>query len=189
MTHGELWQRMEWLGLKVKAAMPAESAVALAFAALDVQADDWEPSRELLVAAHKAFLALPGETRRRVFNGWEYSPTWPTPETLLAWVKQYGDRVFAYRKLTTIGNRAFGSRVFEADQVFPDPVRVLVVEGTSQADAIRCLEAALRMVRTQWSEVVGPADHIEQKSGSPEASTPPSLGRGTGGLKLAPTAA
>ena len=194
MTHDELWQRMEWLGRMVAANVPADSAVARAFKLVEgtdaqVEDDHWMPDLATLNAAYRAFLALPAEVRRRIMGGWTYGRAYPSPAQVAAAWDELGGRAFRYRTLGTQNGRGYGQTEHELDGFMPRPVRVMIVEGTTQAQAVADLETALRMVREQWSDVVGPAEWIDEKSGSPEASHTPSLGSRTGEMKLAPTAA
>jgi hypothetical protein len=192
--HRELWQRVEWIGSKVKAGLPADSAAAKAVARLEADGeahdeDDYLPSLALLQGVHLGFLNLPPETRTRLMGGWTYDPAYPSPAAVRADEALLGGIAFRYRTLMEVNGSAFGYAGEGVDEVCPAAVRVDIVEGTSQAEAIGALETVLRMVRDQWADVVGPEEWIVGKGGSPDQPRTPTPASNRGEKAGALTAA
>ncbi len=174
VPHRELWQRMEWIGSKVTAGMPADSPAAQAVARLlaDGEAhdeDDYLPSPALLRDVHVEFLNLPAETRARLMDGWTYDPAYPSPAAVREHEGRLGGIAFRYRTLMRVNGRAFGFTGEGVDEVHPAGVRVEIVEGATQAEAVATLETLLRMVRDQGADVVGREQWIDEKEGGSPA--------------------
>ena len=189
MTQSELWQRMEWLGSKVAARMPADSAVARAFAPIAAEhGDDWTPPVAMLTNAYNEFRKLPDAEQERVMNVWLPSLAYPTQEALWDDFAMQSGIVLRYCELSTDGERCFASPTHDIEEVYPLAVRVMVVEGTGKAETLDALRRITRMIETRWDEIAGGVEWIQEKSGSPEASITPLPGSVKGGLKLSPTA-
>jgi hypothetical protein len=181
-----LWSRVDWLSKKVREKMPANSAVARAFAAFEAEAealgDDDEPSLETLNAAMKALADLPPEHQRCVMNGWPYVAKYPS----LAKIRgMEPSAAIPFRYAMILAGRGFPGvycfSAFDSEEPYPTSVKVIITEGSSQAEAIAYLQEAMKAVRDRWDDLVSAGDFgFVMEERSDQADTLKTLFVGTG---------
>ncbi|MEI8194732.1 MAG: hypothetical protein WCI73_02365 [Phycisphaerae bacterium] len=114
------------------------------------------PTFGAICAACHWWEKLESDERRRILNGWR-----PEKEILSARaVKAETIGETAHESANRVLSFYFGPTEMHAvaqkvlTHGFVNPVEIAIVEGTTQAEAIECLELALAAVRAQWGKMI-----------------------------------
>ena len=133
-----------------------------------------EPGMGLLLEAKAAFYSLPEAERNAIFNGWKMDdPETPTEEEVNEMVG--GQRPRGFLKLSDHHSDLCGCVEWYWDEASTSPVRLSIVEGTSQEYAIRTVEAMLAMLWERWDRMICPQDDI---NGPCQVMAKPDKGKG-----------
>lgn len=117
-----------------------------------------EPPMANLLQAKGAFMSLPGSEQIRLMGGWAVGLMHESDQEFAELMDTAYLRSFLHLdgSCNSCVSRVTGVVHSDMDDGLACSVRTLILEGTSQEEAIAVLEKTLELVREKWAEMVRP---------------------------------